>query len=189
MLILLVKPQAQNESLLRGLAEGCEGIYGTLEEAVTELDNPRIKAVNPMPSFKGMLRLGDPQKYETAVQIPVERYPRTYVARPPSASSFVPVSKTTQEEEGDPKPSQSDALAAVRMARTYQVDDPSAVGGKVDVERDDLAKGYEYGRTAVHISQIDENITKLDTFACLDLVGFINQDKVRHHDLIELRLN
>ncbi|KAJ5989312.1 hypothetical protein N7481_004522 [Penicillium waksmanii] len=169
--------KAQNESLLRGFAEGCEGTYGTLEEAIAELETPRIKAVNPMPSFKGMLRLGDSQKYDTAVQIPVERYPRTYVARPPSASSFVPVSKTTQEEEGDQKPSHGDALTAVRMARTYQVDDPSAVGGKVDVERDDLAKGYEYGRTAVHISQIDENITRLDTFACLDLIGFISQDK------------
>jgi ATP-dependent DNA helicase 2 subunit 2 len=176
--------QAKNENLLREFAEGCEGTYGTLEEAIAELDTPRIKAVNPMPSFKGMLRLGDSQKYETAVQIPVERYPRTYVARPPSASSFVPVSKATQDEEGDPKPSQGDALTAVRVARTYQVDDPSAVGGKVDVERDDLAKGYEYGRTAVHISQIDENITRLDTFACLDLIGFINQDKVRHHNSI-----
>lgn len=150
------------------------------------MNTPRIRAVNPVPSFKGMLRLGDSQKYETAFQIPVERYSRTYVAHPPSASSFVPRSNASQEREGEKssEPSQGDSLTAVRMSRVYQIDDPSAPGGKFDVERDDLAKGYEYGRTAVHISQTDENITKLDTFACLDIVGFINQEKVqRCHSL------
>lgn len=151
------------------------------------MDTPRIKVVKSMPSFKGMLKLGDPQKYETALQIPVERYFRTSVAHPPSASSFVARSGTTQEkEEGGLEPNQGDALTAVRMSRTYQVDDSSAPGGKVDVERDDLAKGYEYGRTAVHISQMDENITRLDTFACLDIIGFIHQEKVHHCDLIGL---
>ena len=137
-----------------------------------------------MPSFKGMLRLGDPERYETALQIPVERYFKTYVAHPPSASSFVARSGDGEgEQHTDSRPNQGEALTAVRMSRTYQVNDPSAPGGKVDVERDDLAKGFEYGRTAVHISQRDENITKLDTFACLDLIGFISQEKVRVCDL------
>ncbi|KAJ5235347.1 uncharacterized protein N7469_004515 [Penicillium citrinum] len=170
--------KAFNENLLRGFAEGCNGVCGTLEEAIAELDTPRIKDVKSMPSFKGMLRLGDPGKYETALQIPVERYFKTYVAHPPSASSFVARSGDAEgQERKDLEPNQGEALTAVRMSRTYQVNDPSAPGGKVDVERDDLAKGYEYGRTAVHISQIDENITRLDTFACLDLIGFVHQEK------------
>lgn len=155
-----------------------------MEEAIAELDTPRIKDVKSMPSFKGMLRLGDPGKYETALQIPVERYFKTYVAHPPSASSFVARSGDAEgQERKDLEPNQGEALTAVRMSRTYQVNDPSAPGGKVDVERDDLAKGYEYGRTAVHISQIDENITRLDTFACLDLIGFVHQEKVSCRDL------
>jgi ATP-dependent DNA helicase 2 subunit 2 len=51
-------------------------------------------------------------------------------------------------------------------------------GEKRDLERDDLAKGYEYGRTAVHISESDENITKLETFAALEIIGFIQNDHV-----------
>ncbi|KAJ5103791.1 hypothetical protein N7532_004320 [Penicillium argentinense] len=172
--------KAQNEKLLSEFAENCQGQYGTMEQAIAELDMPRVKLVKPLPSFKGMLRLGDPQKYDSAIQIPVERYSRTYVAHPPSASSFVLRSGTTGgEPEGESGPGQGDTLTSVRLSRTYQVEDASAPGGKVDVERDDLAKGYEYGRTAVHISSTDENITRLETSACLDLIGFIRQD---HYD-------
>jgi ATP-dependent DNA helicase 2 subunit 2 len=66
----------------------------------------------------------------------------------------------------------------VRSARTYKINDPSAPGGKRDVDREDLAKGYEYGRTAVHITESDENVTKLETFSGFEIVGFIPNDKV-----------
>ncbi|EED20154.1 Ku family DNA helicase, putative [Talaromyces stipitatus ATCC 10500] len=175
--------KAENEALLRGLVEDCEGVYGTLAQAIQELDTPRVKVVRGIPSFRGDLRLGDPTRYDTALRIQVERYYRTYVAKPPSASSFVP--------GGDPsQPSASiqtleagkdlDAnLTNVRFVRTYHVDDPTVAGGKRELEREELAKGYEYGRTAVHISESDENITKLETTAALELIGFIQAD---HYD-------
>lgn len=174
--------QAKNEALLRKFVEGSDGVYGTLEEAIAELDIPRMKVTRSMPSFKGFLQLGDASKYETALRIPVERYFRTYVAKPPSASSFA-LRSGTQGEEGDvpaasQAPGEGEALTTVRTSRTYQISDESAPGGKVDVERDDLAKGYEYGRTAVHISQTDENITNLETFAGMELIGFVQSDKV-----------
>ncbi|KAF7589780.1 ATP-dependent DNA helicase II subunit 2 [Aspergillus hancockii] len=178
--------KAENETILRTLVEDCDGVYGTLEQAVAELDVPRVKAVKSMASFKGYLQLGNPEEYETAVRIPVERYYRTYVAKPPTASSFVlrsDVGGSQAESSGTiatSKESQSgDAslLTTIRTMRTYQVEDERAPGGKVDVERDDLAKGYEYGRTAVHISETDENITTLETYAGLELMGFIQSDQ------------
>jgi ATP-dependent DNA helicase 2 subunit 2 len=137
-----------------------------------------------MPSFKGFLSLGDASKYETALRIPVERYFRTYVAKPPSASSFAMRSGGQQETEAGAGQSTSggEALTTIRTSRTYQINDESAPGGKVDVERDDLAKGYEYGRTAVHISQTDENITTLETFAGMEIIGFVQMNKVRSTD-------
>ena len=176
--------QAANEKLLQEFVEDCDGLYGTLEQAVSELEIPRIKVTKSMPSFKGFLQLGDAEKYETAVRIPVERYFRTYVAKPPSASSFVlRAGAGPEQEEAGPSTSQApgegDALTTVRTSRTYQIADESAPGGHVDVEREDLAKGYEYGRTAVHISQTDENITTLETFAGLEIIGFITNEKVR----------
>ncbi|OJJ51346.1 hypothetical protein ASPZODRAFT_127412 [Penicilliopsis zonata CBS 506.65] len=180
--------KAYNETLLRALVEDCEGVFGTLEQAIEELDIPRIKVIKSNPSFKGFLQLGDAEEYSTAFRIPVERYYKTYVAKAPPASQFALRSDTSTGFESAessatvaPQPNaqegQESTLTTVRSLRTYQITDESAPGGKVDVERDDLAKGYEYGRTAVHISETDENITVLETFAALELIGFVQSDK------------
>ena len=71
-----------------------------------------------------------------------------------------------------------DGLAAVKNARTYQIIDEDAPGGKRDVERDELAKGYEYGRTAVHISESDQNVTTYETSPVLDIIGFVTKEQV-----------
>lgn len=180
--------QAENEGALRDLAEGCDGVYGTLEQAVSEMDIPRIKQVRPVPTFKGFLQLGNPEEYDTAARIPVERYFRTNAARAPPASSFAlrsDIAAGADEGEssataapGNEAAGEGTSLTNVRHLRSYQISDESAPGGKRDLERDDLAKGYEYGRTAVHISETDQNITTLETFAALELVGFIQSDQV-----------
>ncbi|KAH8692933.1 putative Ku family DNA helicase [Talaromyces proteolyticus] len=175
--------KSENEALLRSLVEDCEGVYGTIAQAIAELDTPRVKAVRGIPSFRGELKLGDPTQYDTALRIQVERYYRTYVAKPPSASSFVVKPGGDESAQSSATIALADSksidenLVSVRNARTYHVSDPSVAGGKRELERDDLAKGYEYGRTAVHISESDENITKLETFAALDLIGFIQNDQ------------
>lgn len=134
--------------------------------------------------------------YETALAIDVERYPRTMVAKPPTASQFVVKIEPANEgdsmqsshtiiaidDKGAPtagKTTDERDLTAVKNTRIYQVDDENAVGGKRDVSREELAKGYEYGRTAVHISESDENVTKLETQAGLDIIGFVQKDMVR----------
>lgn len=160
-----------------------------MQQAIEELGTPRLKTTRPVNSYKGQLTLGDPEKYASAMCIDVERYPRVMIRRPLSASQFVQRSDlsngqaSTQSsttvlpdaegaEPGMTQPDQN-SLTSVRNARTYQVLDEDAPGGKRDVERDDLAKGYEYGRTAVHISESDLNITKLETQAGLEIIGFI----------------
>jgi ATP-dependent DNA helicase 2 subunit 2 len=69
-------------------------------------------------------------------------------------------------------------LTNVRNLYTYQINDPESEGGKRAVARDDLAKGYEYGRTAVHINESDENITKLETEAAMEIIGFVSGSEV-----------
>ncbi|KAJ5735106.1 uncharacterized protein N7483_000231 [Penicillium malachiteum] len=175
--------KAQNETLFRDfiatLPEG--SLFGTLESAISELDIPRIKEVKHMASFKGFLSLGNAGEYETALRIPIERYAKTMVAKPPTASSYVLRSGNEPGEETDPATSQAPveggSLVTIRTSRTYQVADESAPGGKADVERDQLAKGYEYGRTVVPITDMDENITMLTTFAGMEIIGFVADDK------------
>lgn len=120
----------------------------------------------------------------TPVIINVERYFKTKLARAPTASTVVvsadPTSQSTQTLEAEPMEGveSTAGFAAVRSARTYKVNDPGAPGGKRDVEFESLAKGYEYGRTAVAISESEWNVTKLETVKTFSIIGFIPSDKV-----------
>lgn len=125
------------------------------------------------------------------MSIDVERYFRTKQAKPVSASNFVVKSDMASDSiqssnTMDVEMSGMDGagLTAVKNARTYKVNDESAPGGKRDVEREDLAKGYEYGQTAVHISESDENITKLETIKSFSIIGFVPNDKVSGRALL-----
>ncbi|KAK8246210.1 protein Ku80 [Phyllosticta capitalensis] len=215
--------KATNEEILRQFAEDCGGMFGTMAQAIDELDIPRVKPVKPVPSYRGPLALGTG---ENAMEIPVERYPRIMVARPPTASSYVhrsdlapgessqaqssqaqsfqagpsnaessragtshaesshagasraqPSSAAPVESRSWPQQTDPDSLAAVKSATTYHVDEEGAPGGKRDVDQQDLSKGYNYGRTAVPISESEMDIVELVTEACLDLIGFVPADK------------
>lgn len=169
---------------MRQLCEDCHGVFGTLKQAVDELGIPRLKKVRPVPSYRGVMTLGDPEQYDTAMSIDVERYPRTMVSTPQTASNFVVRSDMgTSSSNGPPAdeaemPDVKNDLTSVHNAHTYQVKDEEAPGGKRDVNREELAKGYEYGRTAVHISESDQNVTKLETKAGLEIVGFVPKQNV-----------
>ncbi|KAK9435975.1 ATP-dependent DNA helicase II subunit 2 [Metarhizium brunneum] len=168
--------KAASEHTLKALINQCEGgTFATMAEAIDELDTPRVKSVKPYKTYDGALTLGDPEKFPAAMNINVERYFKTHLARPLTASTVVVKSEqatqSTQTLEDDPM--DGIEFSAVKQARTYKVNDPNAPGGKRDVEFESLAKGYEYGRTAVHISESEHNITKLETEKSFSIVGFI----------------
>ncbi|KAI2642645.1 Ku70/Ku80 N-terminal alpha/beta domain-containing protein [Xylaria nigripes] len=175
-----------NEGILRGLVEKSDGLYGTMAEAVLELETPRVKSIRPYKTYDGLLTLGNPDVHANAMSINVERYFKTHKATIPPASRVVikngvndAPSSAVDTTGGDEMQGVEFApnFAAVKDARTYKVNDPDAPGGKRDVSRDELARGYEYGRTAVYISESDYNITKIETKKCFSIVGFINQEK------------
>ncbi|KAI9672756.1 MAG: ATP-dependent DNA helicase II subunit 2 [Alyxoria varia] len=177
-----------NERVFNSLTEECDGVFGTVAQAVSELGIPRLKTVRPMPSYKGTLTLGNSEEYDTAMSIDVERFPRTMIARAPSASSFV-VRKPGETDEVEKQPdgdiemqdAAGDGMAPVRNERMYTVKDDNTAGGKREVKREDLAKGYEYGRTLVHLSASDESVTKFEGAAGLDVVGFIPRENYDHY--------
>ncbi|KAF2972134.1 hypothetical protein GQX73_g1481 [Xylaria multiplex] len=176
----------QNEEILRDLTEKCDGLYGTMAEAISELETPRVKTVKPYKTYDGLLTLGDPNIHEDAMSINVERYFKTHKATVPPVSRVV--MKT--ESNGGPSSAAENAIgdemqgveptpsfSAVKDARTYRINDTDAPGGKRDVDPSELAKGYEYGRTAVYISESDYNVTKIETTRSFSIVGFIYQEK------------
>ena len=182
-----------------------------MSQAIEELDIPRVKSVKPVVSYKGELTLGDPRDFESTMRIGVERYPRTMIAKPPTASQYVVATKATifkgddgktQSEQssmtlGDEQQKAIDSisgekngenLAAVKNMRKYQVDDDTTPGTKKDVDVEDLAKGYEYGRTAVHISESDQSVTTFETVPGFEIIGFIPQEKVLVYPRVAISL-
>lgn len=151
---------------------------------MAELEIPRTKMTKPIPSYKGFLSLGNfKDNPDTAIAIDVERYPRTMIRSPPSASSFVLRSDTdakTQDVATDGDDAQAgDGLASVKSLRAYQINDESAPGGKRDLERDELASGYEYGATVVPVSESDQLVLKMETEPTYEIIGFIPVESVR----------
>lgn len=160
-------------------------MIGTAAEAIQSLSTPKVKTTRIYKGgYKGKLSLGDYKKYpDTALYIDVERYFRTKQAKPVGASSFV--NQSNGEPSGQSSHTMNDVemtdaldLSAVKSAFTYTVKDPSGPGGKKHVERDELAKGYMYGSTAVPINESEENVTKLETFQSFEIIGFIHKEKV-----------
>ncbi|RMZ66433.1 hypothetical protein GMOD_00001768 [Pyrenophora seminiperda CCB06] len=179
----------QNEEILKRFVADCDGNFGTLATAMEQLQIPRLKETRPVPSYRGSLTLGDPQRYEATITIDVERYPCTMLAKPPTASSFV-VRGGTKDEfgqsihssatvTGDDPPTAE--LSAIHNQRTYQVCNKDQPGSKTNVDMNELEKGYEYGRTAVHISESDMNVVKLETQQSLELVGFVKAEEFERY--------
>ena len=171
-----VRKRENEEKLKQFVGRLKEGEFATLAEAVDGLDVPRAKVTRPYKSYDGPLTLGD------GVVIQVERYFKTHRAAPASATSVVVKGGEGGEggeDEGESVPPEKDGeFAPVKQSRSYKVVDPTAPGGQRDVDFEALAKGYEYGRTAVHISESEHNITKLETAKAFELVGFVQRDKV-----------
>jgi ATP-dependent DNA helicase 2 subunit 2 len=69
-------------------------------------------------------------------------------------------------------------LSSVKVKYMYEVMDQSGPGGKLAVDREDLAKGYMYGRTIVPLSEEDAAVARLPTTKSFSIIGFIPQDKV-----------
>jgi ATP-dependent DNA helicase 2 subunit 2 len=121
------------------------------------------------------------------MSIDVKRYFNIQVAKPASAKSFVIKAPTASTQSsntinGDIEmteaPATENDLTSVKSTRTYRVNDPSAPGGRRDVDREVLARGYEYGSSAVPISESDENVTNFETKQSFSIIGFIPSDKV-----------
>ncbi|KAK3948886.1 SPOC like C-terminal domain-containing protein [Pseudoneurospora amorphoporcata] len=167
--------KAENERILKTLVDLCEnGVFGTMAQAVEELAIPRIKTVRPFKAYDGPLTLGDPQKYPSALSIQVERYFKTKRATPPSASNVaIPNGPSQTQGRDDDTPMGGVDFQAVKQLRTYRVDDPKAAGGKKDVDMDDLAKAYQYGRTVVPFSTSEEDYVKYETTKSFTIIGFV----------------
>jgi ATP-dependent DNA helicase 2 subunit 2 len=140
-----------------------------MTEVISSIAYPRVKKVRPVPSYRGVLTIGDPNRYDDAIAIDVERYPRTKKASAQSASKYVP----SQEDQAAGDPASQGTNVALQRTYKFKKD-----GEDVEVAKEDLDKAYLYGRTIVNISDADQNVTKLETTAELGILGFVQKPGV-----------
>lgn len=107
------------------------------------------------------------------------------IAKPVSASAYVMKTEPGQTGEasiGDVAfDGNNSNLQEVKQTRSYQVDDDSALGGKMDIDKDQMEKGYSYGREVVPISTTDETITVFETEPGLQILGFVPANKYQRY--------
>ena len=135
-------------------------------EVIDSISYPRVRKVKPILSYRGVLTLGDPDRYDDVVSIDVERYPRTKKAVPPSASKYVPPKIGTGSESHG---------GGVILQRTYKIKKGDE---EIEVEKEELEKAYLYGRTIVNVSDADQSVMKLDTNQEFTILGFVEKSGV-----------
>ena len=180
--------KAANEATLHALVEACGGVIGTLKQAVDELGMPRLKTIKPVTTYKGPLSLGNTETDEVFISINVERYPRVSIAKPPSSSAYAErvggangagtAESSAMAIDGANGNVDGNDLVALKTERMYEIVDGPEGEPKRVVPQSELVKGYTYGRTAVHISESDLSTLDMKTKTSLQILGFIERDKV-----------
>jgi ATP-dependent DNA helicase 2 subunit 2 len=171
--------------MLAEMATQTGGSVVNIQDPISKLGTPNIKTVRPVCLYRGTLTLGYIDKLEHAtMKIDVQQWPCVMQAKPQQEKQFAgkpevyadgtAQSSVTMQESG---PLQ-DGLSVIKRTRAYQVDDEDAPGGKRDVDKEQLEKGFEYGRTAVHVNEDDMDSVKLETRSGLEVVGFALREKV-----------
>ena len=140
-----------------------------MAEAISSL--PEVKEVRPVPSYRGVLTIGSPDLFpDDAISIDVERYPRTKRLAAISASKYVPPPSQGTQVQGAP----ADGIqgGTVALQRTYKIKKGEE---EVEVSKEDLQKGYSYGRTVLPFSDADAGVLNFETTAGFGILGFVEQ--------------
>lgn len=114
--------------------------------------------------FAGHLEIGEELK------IPCKIFTRTMVERPASWKKLSAISQASAHP----------GSMAVRMQRSYHLTDED----ETEVEMENVAKGYRYGKSLVPISDADEQAMKLAVPRCLSLLGFTHGENIKQHQLV-----
>lgn len=139
--------------------------------------------MRPVTTFKGILSIGSKELYSNAVQINVERYPKTKQAKAATATKFSTASETRSIFMQASQNQQSYGQGSEELATTHQVVPSRAYklqDGQELADKSLLEKGYSYGKTVVPISKADEDFLRFETKVGLQILGFLDVETVRH---------
>ncbi|KAG1310873.1 hypothetical protein G6F64_004237 [Rhizopus arrhizus] len=138
-----------------------EGHVWEVDEMYDEIHRLRVKEVRPTPSYRGFLYLGNPT-HENYLAISINMYLRVKEVKLPTADKYSKLSTGPSH--------------AVTYETKYTVNnttDPMNNEVEKVVSKEDLEKGFRFGKQRVKVSAEEEEYGKLKTKKEMTILGFI----------------
>ncbi|XP_048590285.1 X-ray repair cross-complementing protein 5 isoform X2 [Nematostella vectensis] len=156
--------QIAGEKCVQQLLEAVDGSTYSFSDALPILSFFETRAIKQTTVFRGPLEIG------SSLKINVHGYNRV---REEKLASWKKLSAIAQASPN------SDSME-VTMERTYHRNDED----QTEIEKENVAQGYRYGKTIVPLTKIDKEGMKLETEKCLSVLGFSHKDNIKRHHYI-----
>jgi ATP-dependent DNA helicase 2 subunit 2 len=193
---LLTLLQRANEEFYHIFVERLtDGDMGNCALAIEEVSRPDAKQTKSM-LMGNVLRLGDVENHpDEAIEISVKTSKCTALARPKSWKKFArmgdeddDIVMRNADDDDEPRPTFGELAMQTRYvydpsgyhdedADASMDEDSQKKSESVEVEKEDLIRGYKYGTSYVPVPE--NNFPKLETKKGIDITGFIHSEHFR----------
>ncbi|XP_068705465.1 X-ray repair cross-complementing protein 5-like [Montipora foliosa] len=156
--------QIAGENCMRQMLEAVDGETYSFCHVLPMLSYFQTRSIKQTTVFRGPLEIG------TQLKINVYGYNRVREEKLASWKKLSAISQTS------PNPDTME----VQMQRSYHLNDDD----DTEVEKENVAQGYRYGKTLVPLTKIDKDSMKLPTERCLSVVCFTPSENVQRYQYI-----
>ncbi|KAJ7388679.1 X-ray repair cross-complementing protein 5 [Desmophyllum pertusum] len=156
--------QVAGENCMRQLLEALDGETYSFSHVLPMLSFFQTRSIKQTTVFRGPLEIG------SQLKINVYGYNRVKEEKLASWKKLSAVSQMS------PNPDTME----VQMQRSHHLKDED----DTEVERENVAQGYRYGKTLVPLTKIDRDSMKLPTERCLSVLCFASNENVERYQYI-----
>jgi ATP-dependent DNA helicase 2 subunit 2 len=123
--------------------------------------------VNARPSFGGYLYLGNPYINDHWLAISIDMYLRTKDAKLPTNHKYSALSEVGTHN-----------VAAVSKYALDIRDEESDETKEIEIPKEELRKGYKFGKSMLIVNEEVSNAMKLQTKKEMTIIGFVDAEEV-----------
>ncbi|KAK9322775.1 SPOC like C-terminal domain-containing protein [Lipomyces orientalis] len=170
--------QRANHDLLTDFIDSVVGrelnaVLAPFAEVLRDLEIPHVRKVRSTNSYNGTLTIGDPNQFNDALVIPVERFAYVKKATPISSVAYTKPKGTVPTSPTRPTATRLGRKVKYEITVSKESEDGKKEKNVQEVEKGDLKKGYRYGASVVPLSAEEEDNLRFLTIASLDIIGFV----------------
>lgn len=149
---------------MRQMLEALDGETYSFSHVLPMLSFFQTRSIKQTTVFRGPLEIG------SQLKINVYGYNRV------REEKLAPWKKLSAVSQMSPNPDTME----VQMQRSYHLNDED----DTEVDKENVAQGYRYGKTLVPLTRIDKDSMKLPTERCLSLLCFTSNENVQRYQYV-----